>query len=263
MSSRPQPIPFDDALQRLLAQATAPATSETVPTLAADGRVLAADLRSTLDVPAWDNSQMDGYAVRAAELAAPLDLAGPAGLFPVSQRIAAGQQGGPLAAGTVARIFTGAALPAGADAVVMQEQASADGDRVRFSHRPEPGEWVRRTGEDIHAGAVILAAGTRLTPQAAGLAASIGAATLPVVPRLRVACFFTGDELVMPGEPLAPGAIYNSNRFVLTALLARLGCTVTDLGIVGDSLAATRAALRSAAASDLIITSGGVSVGEE
>ncbi len=255
--NRPALLDFDEALRQLTALADPPAGLETVPTLDALGRVLAADQVSTLDVPPMDNAQMDGWAVRVADLAAGVAL-------PVSQRIPAGAAPGPLAAGTVARIFTGATVPEGADAVVMQEQATLDGERVRFDAVPPVGEWIRRTGEDIRRGAVVLPAGTRLTPQALGLAASVGLATLPVRPRLRVACFFTGDELVMPGEPLPPGAIYNSNRFVLGPLLRRLGCEVVDLGIVPDSLDATRAALREAAASaDLIVTSGGMSVGEE
>ncbi|MFM1991897.1 MAG: hypothetical protein RJA99_4854 [Pseudomonadota bacterium] len=255
--NRPALLDLDTALAQLLALAEPPGASETVPTMAAADRVLAADQVSTLDVPPMDNAQMDGWAVRTADLAAGESL-------PVSQRIPAGASPGPLQPNTVARIFTGAPVPGGADAVVMQEQASLDGDRVRFAAVPPAGEWIRRTGEDIRRGQVVLAAGTRLTPQALGLAASVGLASLPVRPRLRVACFFTGDELVMPGEPLPPGAIYNSNRFVLGALLRRLGCEVVDLGIVPDSLEATRAALREAAgAADLIVTSGGMSVGEE
>lgn len=255
--NRPALLDFDEALRQLLALARPPEGVETLPTQAALDRVLAADQVSGLDVPSMDNSQMDGWAVRIADLRAGTPL-------PVSQRIPAGAVAAPLAAGSVARIFTGAMLPEGADAVVMQEQAEADGDRVRFPTPPAPGEWIRRTGEDIRRGAVILPAGTRLSPQALGLAASVGLAALPVRPRLRVACFFTGDELAMPGEPLAPGAIYNSNRFVLGALLRRLGCEVTDLGIVPDALDATRMALREAArGADLIVTSGGMSVGEE
>ena len=264
--ARPEPIPFDDALAGLLRHAAPVAEVEEVATLDADQRVLAETLVSPLSVPDWDNSQMDGYAVRCSDLAA--QAAGQPRLLRISQRIPAGRQGAALEPGTAARIFTGAALPAGADAVVMQEQAQvqdlAGVPHVSFSHRPSAGEWVRRRGEDIEAGAAILASGTRLTPQATGLAASIGAARLRVYRRLRVACFFTGDELVMPGEPLEPGAIYNSNRFLLTALLRRLGCEVLDLGIIGDSLEATRAALREAAdRADLIVTSGGMSVGEE
>ncbi len=255
--NRPALLDFDTALGQLLALAQPLAGQADVPTAQALGRVLAQDQISSLDVPPMDNSQMDGWAVRRADL-----LAG--GELTMSQRIAAGSVPSPLLPGTVARVFTGAMIPPGADAVVMQEQARLDGERVHFEAVPEPGEWIRRAGEDIRRGAVVLEAGTRLSPQALGLAASVGLARLPVKPRVKVACFFTGDELAMPGEPLKPGAIYNSNRFVLTALLSRLGCDVTDLGIVPDSLEATRAALRdAAAASDLIVTSGGMSVGEE
>lgn len=254
---KPALLSFDEALAAILSKAAPLPGSEQVATYDACHRVLSADLRSAINVPPMDNSQMDGYAVRRSDLAAGHPLR-------VSQRIAAGQVGVPLESGTVARVFTGAMVPAGADAIVMQEQALADGDGVRFSVTPELGEWIRRTGEDIRAGAVILPAGTRLTPQSIGLAASVGLARLPVSPQARVACFFTGDELAMPGEVLKPGAIYNSNRFVLVSLLRRLGCEVTDLGIVPDSLARTREALvRAAADHDLIITSGGMSVGEE
>jgi molybdopterin molybdotransferase len=182
----------------------------------------------------------------------------------VSQRIPAGHVGRPLQPGTAARIFTGGQVPAGADAVVMQEQCVALDDNVRIDAVPEPGAWIRRRGEDVNRGDVVLARGARLTPQALGLAASVGAARVRVMRRPRVALFSTGDELVMPGELLKPGAIYNSNRFTLRGLLQSLGCEVTDLGIVPDRLDATRAALRRAAAgNDLILTCGGVSVGEE
>jgi molybdopterin molybdotransferase len=197
------------------------------------------------------------------------DCANGAAILKVTQRIPAGHVGQPLEAGCAARIFTGAMIPNGADAVVMQEQCEFHEDgSVTINHAPTAGEWIRRAGEDINAGATILAAGTRLRSQELGLAASVGLATLPVVRRLRVAVFFTGDELTMPGEApggqLAPGAIYNSNRFTLRALLENLGCTITDFGIVPDTLDATRDTLRSAAREhDLIITSGGVSVGEE
>lgn len=255
-------LPFAEALAALLAQAAPVDGVDTVDTAAASGRVLAGDIRSTLDVPPSDNTQMDGYAVRRADLVdatpqRPVRL-------PVAQRIAAGRVGRPLAPGQAARIFTGALVPEGADAIVMQEMAVADGDTVAFSHCPAPGEWIRRAGEDIRNGSVILATGARLSPQATGLAASVGLASLPLRRRVRVACFYTGDELAMPGEPLRPGAIYNSNRYVLGALLGALGCELVDLGNVPDSLAATRAALRRAAlGNDLILTSGGVSVGEE
>ncbi|WP_371860594.1 molybdopterin molybdotransferase MoeA [Pseudoduganella lurida] len=247
-----------EALDFLLAACRPLADVEAVDTLQANGRVLAADQVSTLTVPAHDNTQMDGYAVRAA------DCASGAAVLKVSQRIPAGHVGTALEPGTAARIFTGALIPEGADAVVMQEQCEAAGDSVTVRHAPQAGEWVRRAGEDIMQGSVILTAGTRLRSQELGLAASVGLATLPVLRKLRVAVFFTGDELAMPGEPLAPGAIYNSNRFTLRALLENLGCEIADFGIVPDTLDATRAVLRKAAQdADLIITSGGVSVGEE
>lgn len=251
-----------EALDTLLAAAHPVADIEQVATLDANGRVLAADQASTIDVPSADNTQMDGYAVRAADC-----VNGGASLR-VAQRIPAGVVGEPLEPGTAARIFTGAMIPQGADAVVMQEQCEAQGENVVIRHTPKAGEWIRRTGEDIVAGSTILAAGTRLRSQELGLAASVGLATLPVRRRLRVAVFFTGDELTMPGEApggqLAPGAIYNSNRFTLRGLLENFGCAFTDYGIVPDSLETTRATLREAAREhDLIITSGGVSVGEE
>ena len=231
---------------------------ELVDTMRANGRVLAAAQTSTLNVPERDNTQMDGYAVRAS------DCASGAASLPVSQRIAAGHVGQPLQPGTAARIFTGALIPEGADCVVMQEQCTVADGVVTVNHVPAAGEWVRRQGEDIRAGGEILGAGRRLRSQEMGLAASVGLAQLPVLRKLRVAVFFTGDELAMPGEPLAPGAVYNSNRFTLRGLLENLGCEITDLGIVPDSLEATRAVLRQAAqGNDLIITSGGVSVGEE
>ena len=257
-------MPLDDALARLLAAAAPLGRTELVDTFDADGRVLAQDLVSALQVPPQDNSSMDGYAVRSADVTA-------AGVeLPVSQRIAAGHAGAPLAPGSAARIFTGAPMPAGADAVVMQEDAESldDGARVRLNAVPAPGQWVRAAGEDVTRGRAVLQQGERLAPASIGLAAGIGMASLQVAARPRVALFSTGDELVMPGavppEAMKPGAIYNSNRFFLRALLQRLGCTVTDLGIVPDDRAATLEALRQAAdGHDLILTSGGVSVGEE
>ena len=257
MSDTPKPglIPLDDALLRLLAQAQPPAGRETLPTSAALGRVLADDLVSPVDVPPADNSAMDGYALRAAEAGQPL---------PVTQRIAAGSVPAPLPPGEAARIFTGAQVPAGADTVVMQEFTELVDDRLRVTQPIKAGQHVRLRGEDVRAGSVVLQAGTRLDAVAVGLAATAGAAQLTVTRRPRVALFSTGDELVMPGEPLPPGAIYNSNRFTLRALLEGLGCEVIDLGIVPDRLDATRAALREAASkADVILTSGGVSVGEE
>ncbi len=252
-----------DALDFLMGAARPVTESEIVATLCANGRVLAEAQASTIDVPSADNTQMDGYAVRAQ------DCAGGAASLTVSQRIPAGKVGKHLDAGCAARIFTGAMIPDGADAVVMQEQCTLNDDgTVTINHAPKAGEWIRRAGEDITSGAVILAAGTRLRSQELGLASSVGLAMLPVRRKLRVAVFFTGDELTMPGEApggqLAPGAIYNSNRFTLRALLENLGCTIADFGIVPDSLEATRETLRNAAReNDLIITSGGVSVGEE
>ena len=267
MSAQEKPAPrpmlsVREALDTLLAAARPVSEIDTVPTLEANGRVLAADQASTIDVPSADNTSMDGYAVRAA------DCVNGGAALRVAQRIPAGQVGQPLEPGTAARIFTGAMIPQGADAVVMQEQCELAGDIVTIRHTPKSGEWIRRTGEDIQAGATILAAGTRLRSQELGLAASVGLASLPVRRRLRVAVFFTGDELTMPGEApggvLAPGAIYNSNRFTLRGLLENFGCAIHDFGIVPDSLDATRATLREAAReNDLIITSGGVSVGEE
>jgi len=247
-----------EALDSLLSVVRPITETEALPTLAANGRVLAIAQSSQLNVPPMDNTQMDGYAVRAA------DCVGGAAKLPVSQRIPAGQVGQLLQPGTAARIFTGAMIPPGADAVVMQEQCESEGDAVTIRHAPQAGEWIRRCGEDIKAGSTILAAGTRLRAQELGLAASVGLATLPLVRKPRVAVFFTGDELAMPDEPLKPGAIYNSNRFILRGLLENLGCEITDYGIVPDSLQATRDTLRKAAAAhDLIITSGGVSVGDE
>lgn len=248
------------ALEHLLSAAAPLRESVSLATHDANGRVLAADQVSPLNVPPMDNTQMDGYAVRVGECAS-----GEAELK-ISQRIPAGSVGLALEEGTAARIFTGAGIPPGADAVVMQEQceAVAGTDRVKVQHVPSAGDWIRRAGEDIRTGSVILRAGTRLRPQELGLAASVGIAALPVFRQLRVAVFFTGDELTMPGEPLKPGAIYNSNRFVLRGLLENLGCIVSDFGIVPDRLDATRETLRLAARdNDLVLTSGGVSVGEE
>ncbi|MDR2852611.1 MAG: molybdopterin molybdotransferase MoeA [Burkholderiaceae bacterium] len=267
---RPAPIPLDDAIMRLLAYAQPCLKAEAVSTFEADGRVLAQAVVSPLTVPPHDSSAMDGYAVRVA------DCAAPGVLLPVSQRIPAGQVGVPLAPGTAARIFTGAPVPEGADAVVMQEEAQAlDPEsgadvfgRVRINVAPASGCCIRRAGEDVRSGSVVLAAGQRLTPAALGLAASVGCAQLQVARRPRVALLSTGDELAMPGEiapeAMPPGAIYNSNRFFLRALLRRQGCEVRDLGVTPDRYEATLAALREAAAhSDVIVTTGGVSVGEE
>jgi molybdopterin molybdotransferase len=248
-------IALDDALNALLAQIEPLAGTEMLATADARGRVLAVDLVSPVDVPPEDNSAMDGYALRAADAT---------GLLPVTQRIPAGSVPAPLPAGEAARIFTGAQVPRGADTVVMQEWTELVDGQLRVTQPVTAGQHVRRRGEDVRAGTVVLPAGTRLDAVSLGLAATAGAAQLHVRRRPRVALFSTGDELVMPGEPLPPGAIYNSNRFTLRALLEGLGCEVIDLGIVPDQLDATRAALREAASrADVILTSGGVSVGEE
>lgn len=262
-AARPTLRPLDEALAALLALAQPLGGMERVATFDADGRVLAEDLVSALQVPPQDNSSMDGYAVRRGEIA---DEGVP---LPVSQRIPAGAAALPLQPGTIARIFTGASVPEGADAIVMQEDTEALEDgRVRILRVPSEGQWIRRSGEDITRGSTVLARGTRLGPAAQGLAASIGRDQLQVARRPRVALFSTGDELVMPGqvapEAMQPGAIYNSNRFFLRSLLRRLGCEVQDFGIVPDRREATVQALREAASgNDLILTSGGVSVGEE
>lgn len=274
MTSAPSPprkplLPLDDALAQLLAAVSPLTSTEQVSTFDADGRVLAADVVSELQVPSFDNSAMDGYAVRAE------DLMFGSNELRVTQRIAAGAVGEQLQAGTAARIFTGAPVPQGADAVVMQEDCTriqderhGEPETIRVNTTPLPGQHIRHAGEDVQHGDCVLPAGTRLGPAELGLAASIGMAQLKVVRKPRVALFSTGDELVMPGtvapQDMLPGAIYNSNRFFLLNLLRRMGCEVADLGIVPDNREATIAALQSAAAdNDVILTSGGVSVGEE
>ena len=254
----PNMLSFDEAYEKLLGFVRPVREVEEVDTMFAAGRVLAVDQHSTIDQPPMDNSGMDGYALRAVDV----PVAGTR--LPVSQRIPAGSVGHELAPGTAARIFTGAPLPPGADTVVMQELCEHARDEVVVNTVPRVGEAVRRMGEDITRGARVLPAGLRLTPQAVALAAAVGLARLPVHRRVKVAVFSTGSELVMPGEPLPPGGIYNSNRYLLRGLLAALGCEVEDFGIVPDRLDATREVLRRAAEGhDLILTSGGVSVGEE
>ena len=249
------------ALDHLLLNAKPVSDSELLATQDSLGRVLAQAVTSLVDVPPLDNSSMDGYAVRTTDVCAAKSI------LRVAQRIPAGSVGVQLESGTAARIFTGAPIPLGADAVVMQEDCEIvkEGvDQIQINIAPIRGQWIRHRGEDLTSGKVALTSGTFLRPQELGVAASAGLTHLNVKRRVKVAAFFTGDELALPGEPLKPGGIYNSNRDTLLACLRSLGCEATDLGIVPDRLDATRDALRKASKDhDLIITSGGVSVGEE
>ena len=261
---------LDEALEQVLGQVRVLEETESIAVIDADGRFLAEDLISALQVPPQDNSAMDGYAVRTE------DLQLPGAKLQVTQRIPAGHYGHALMPGEAARIFTGAPIPSGANAVVMQEDTQTLESEnnhpanpfVLVNLVPKQGQWIRRSGEDVRKGDVVLSQGTRLNPASLGLAASIGRANVRVIRKPRVALFSTGDELVMPGEVapenMRPGAIYNSNRFFLRALLMRAGCAVTDLGIVPDNLSDTLKVLKAAAQDhDLVLTSGGVSVGEE
>jgi molybdopterin molybdotransferase len=251
-------IPVDEALSRILDAATPVAEAELLEIENARGRVLADDVISAINVPGYDNSAMDGYAVRS------VDCVEPGASLTVAQRIPAGQAGVRLEAGTAARIFTGAPVPEGADAVVMQELCYQQGDSVTINTSVPVGDNIRRAGEDIERDSVILRSGTRIRPQEQGLIASIGQAKVTVKRKLRVATFFTGDELVEPGRELGRGQIYNSNRYTLKGLLQSVDCEVIDAGIVPDTLEATLDVLKRASANaDLVLTSGGVSVGEE
>lgn len=252
-------LPVDEAIARLvaLAREQGPAT-EVVALAEGVGRVLAADITSPLAVPPEANSAMDGIAFRHADLPA-------SGELPLSQRIPAGVAPASLLPGSAARIFTGAIIPAGADTVAMQEDCDFDGDRVRLRKAPARGANVRPAGQDVAQGQLMLARGARLTAASLGLLAAAGLASAPVYRRLRVAILCTGDELLEPGEAWRSGAIYNSNRPMLAALLQGWGLEVLDLGKVADDRAATEAALARAEASgaDVIVSTGGVSVGEE
>lgn len=259
--TKPSMLTAQQALDRLLLNAKPVSDSELLTTQHSLGRVLAQAVTSLVDVPPLDNSSMDGYAVRTT------DVCKAKSILKVVQRIPAGSVGVQLESGTAARIFTGAPIPLGADAVVMQEDCEIvkEGvDQIQINIAPISGQWIRRRGEDLTSGKVALTSGTYLRPQELGVAASAGLTHLNVKRRVKVAAFFTGDELALPGQPLKPGGIYNSNRDTLLACLRSLGCEATDLGIVPDRLDATRDALRKASKGhDLIITSGGVSVGEE
>lgn len=250
--------PYEEAVELLLSHARPMQDKETLGLHDALGRVLATPVKSGINVPGWDNSAMDGYAVCVA------DIPAEGTQLKISQRIPAGVAPEPLEPGTAARIFTGAPVPEGADAVVMQELTCQQGDEVIINTVPQPGAHIRRAGEDIRADEQIIQPGVHLLPQHLGLAASVGIGTLEVWRRPRVAVLASGDELQMPGEPLKPGMIYNSNIFTVAGMLRALGCEVIDLGQVEDTLEATKQALLDAASqSDLVIASGGVSVGEE
>ena len=265
-SSNQKLMPIEEAIELLLNNATPITQTEKLPLTEAQGRILAEELSSTINVPPADNSAMDGYAVRSADLQSSDEI-----LLSISQRIPAGIMGTELKPGTAARIFTGAPIPPGADAVVMQEvckavdEGGATGAKgVKITGPIPAGKNIRKAGEDICTGDYILQAGTKLKPQDLGLTASVGIAEVTVYKRLRVGVFFTGDELREPGEILKPGQIYNSNRHTMCGLLEKLNCEVIDLGTVEDTLEATKSAmLKAAQESDLIMTSGGVSVGEE
>ena len=259
--TKPPMLTAQQALDHLLSHAKPVSETETLAMQVALGRVLAQGVNSLVDVPPLDNTSMDGYAVRTT------DTSTPGQTLAIAQRIPAGSMGTQLEPGTAARIFTGAPMPPGADAVVMQEDCSTPegvSDQVQVNIAPVSGQWIRRRGEDLTAGKTALTAGAFLRPQELGVAASAGLTHLTVKRKVRVAAFFTGDELSLPGEPLKPGGIYNSNRDTLLACIKSLGCDATDFGIVPDSLEATKETLRKASKDhDLIITSGGVSVGEE
>jgi molybdopterin molybdotransferase len=257
--------PANDALMEILRTARALTDTETCPLLQAHGRILAASQLSPLDVPPADNSAMDGYAIRHADLRPDTTQQ----LFVISQRIPAGTVPAALKPGTAARIFTGAEIPAGADTVIMQEHCVETNGHATESTVSIPtdsslGNNIRPQGQDIRRGAEVAAAGQVLTPQTLALLASIGIAQAPVFRRLKVAILSTGDELAEPGQPLRPGQIYNSNRFLLAGLLEKMGITYVDLGRVADTPQATLQALsRATLEADVIISSGGVSVGEE
>ncbi len=250
--------PLDKALAQVLASVSPRCEEEVIALAHSQGRILSEDIIANLSVPPMANSAMDGYALRAS------DSGDPERDLPISQRIAAGQVGLALEAGTVARIFTGAPMPAGADAVVMQENCILRGEAIGVAKRVSPQENVRPVGADIEAGSTVFSRGHRLRPQDVGVLASLGLTEVRVPRKLRVALMTTGDELQRPGTTLLPGQIYDSNFATLSALLTALHIDIVDCGRVGDTLDATRSALLAAASrADCVITTGGVSVGEE
>lgn len=251
-------MPVDEAVSRLLAQAPPPPPVEMIRLDQAMGRVLAADIFCPVNLPAWDNSAMDGYALRAADL--PVE----GGELSIGGRIAAGDEASsPLLARQTMQIFTGAPLPPGADTVVPHERCRIDGGRVWFAPVCV-GDHVRKEGEEVRRGNLLLKAGKRLRAQELGLLAGAGIARVEVYRALQVCLLSSGNELREPGDPLAPGQIYNSNRYCLGALLRGWGVEVHDYGVMADELAASRHALSLASSEcDLLLSSGGVSVGEE
>lgn len=253
-------VSLEDAVARAVGLAAPVAEVETLPLAAAIGRVLATEVTSPLPLPPFDNAAMDGYALATADLAGE----GP-WLLPVAGRVPAGAATAPARPrGAALRILTGAPVPPDCDAVVMQEHVTRRGDAILLDARPRPGQNIRRRGEDLAEGAAILPAGRTVGPREAAAIAAVGAASVAVRRRIRVAFFCSGDELVAPGAPLAPGQIYNSNRYALLAALAQPWIETIDLGAVGDDPDALGAALGVAAGwADLVVTTGGVSVGEE
>lgn len=249
-------LSVESARQQLIEGVSTIKDTEIVPLMHAFGRVLAQPYTAGIDVPPADNSAMDGYAINSTGLQVGSKLA-------VSQHIAAGDIAAPLVTGTAARILTGAEIPAGADAVIIQEDCTREDNQITLQAAIKPWENVRPQGQDIAAGTRLFEKGQYLRPQDIGLLASVNIAAVEVYRPLRVMVFSTGNELIEPGQQQTPGKIYNSNRYMLTGLLRALNCEVIDGGIVADSLAATRDALQGAAANaDVIISSGGVSVGD-
>jgi molybdopterin molybdotransferase len=249
-----------DAMERLIAERIVPVREvERVALREARGRVIAADIEAPVDLPPFDNSAVDGYAVRHADLDAGAETR-----LRVAGRLTAGADGGlELQAKQAIRIFTGAAMPLGADTVFMQEDVVADGGDVIVPCGLKAGANRRKAGEDVRAGAVVLTAGTVLDAQHIALAAGLGLTELEVRRRLKVAIFSTGDEVVEPGSPRAAASIFDANRYLLSALLARVGAVVTDLGILADDpVELSRALAKAAVWHDLVVTSGGVSTGE-
>ena len=251
--------PYHDALKQLLAHVNQQTKTETLAIDSALNRVLAQDITSTVNVPPATNSAMDGYVLNSKDI-------NPNGetRLPISQRICAGEMGEPLIDGSCARIFTGAPIPAKSDTVIMQEWVTVEDNHIVFNRELKAGANCRLAGEDIKIDQVILSKGTKIRAQEQGLIASIGLKNVQVFCKTKVGMFLTGDELVEPGQDLKAGQIYDSNSYTLKGLLHSMDCDIIHLGIIGDTLEATKHALASAADNaDIVITTGGVSVGDE